>query len=528
MLVLHDISFAHPGRDDLFSGIHLSAERRSKVALIGDNGSGKSTLLRIIAGTLPPRSGMVMLQAPPYHAPQLIGTANGRTVAQALGISTKLDALQRILAGDMRDSDLITLGDDWQLEERCRTALDHWMLQHIGLTDPLERLSGGERTKVMLAGIAVHAPELLLLDEPSNHLDATGRALLYQLIEHFTGALIVVSHDRALLDRCTIVHLLERNGTKVYGGNFSFYEQQRAIEQQALNDTVHTQEKELRKARRTARESAERQQKLDARGKRKQEKAGVPKIMLNTLRDQAQQSTARLQGVHADRISNAAEALRNGREALGPEAWMRFGFGASAVHQGKMLAQAEGINILRDGRRLWPQGIDLHIRSGERIAVSGANGSGKTTLLQLITGTRGPSTGTIHRAFGRAVYVDQHYSLIDNTATVLQHAQRAAAPNTPEHVVKTRLDHFLFTPAHWDKPGHGLSGGERLRLTLCGLTLAEAAPDLLVLDEPTNNLDLRNMGMLVKAVAAYTGTLLVVSHDARFLHEVGVERHIQL
>jgi ATPase subunit of ABC transporter with duplicated ATPase domains len=380
----------------------------------------------------------------------------------------------------------------------------------------------------MLAGIAIHLPELLLLDEPSNHLDGAGRALLHELIECFSGTMVVVGHDRALLDRCTSVHLLRPNGIQVYGGNFSFYEAQRAIEQQALTEAMHAQEKTLRQARQVARESAQRQQKLDARGKRKQQKAGVPKIMLNTLRDQAQQSTAKLRSVHADRIAGTAEALHNSREALGQEAWMRFGFGTSTVNAGKVLVKADGVNILRTGRNLWAQDLDLHIRSGERIAVSGRNGSGKTTLLRLVTGAVEPSIGTLHRAIGRAVYVDQHYSLIHGAATVLQHAQRAAAPGTAEHVIKTRLDHFLFPPAQWHKPSHGLSGGERLRLTLCGLTLAEQAPDLLVLDEPTNNLDLRNMDMLVQAVAGFNGTLLVVSHDTRFLEEVGLERTIRL
>lgn len=528
MLVLHDISFAYPGRDTLFSGLHLSIERGTTSALIGDNGSGKSSLLRIMAGASTPTAGTLTRTASTWYVPQWAQVGADGTVAGSLGIAPQLDALRRILDGRMTGNDLALLDDDWTLEERCLAALATWGLASIGLDTPIAQLSGGERTKVMLAGIDLHLPELLLLDEPSNHLDRAGRQLLYQRIEAHQGATVVVSHDRALLERCSRVYLLERGGLQVYGGNFSFYAEQRAAEQQALAAEVQAQEKALRHARQVARDTVERQQKLDARGKRKQEKSGVPTIMLNTLRDQAQHSTAKLQGLHADKVADAARALREGREALGSDAWMRFGFGTSTLHRGKVLVEAMGINVAPSGRPLWSAPLDLRIHSGERIAVQGCNGSGKTTLLRLVMGTEEPSVGTIHRAIQRAVYVDQHYSLLNDDATVLQQAEEAAATGTAAHVIKTRLDHFLFPAARWDAPVAGLSGGERLRLTLCCLTLGETAPDLLVLDEPTNNLDLRNMTMLVQAVARYTGTLLVVSHDERFLADVGVERMIAL
>ncbi|WP_449404670.1 ATP-binding cassette domain-containing protein [Hymenobacter chitinivorans] len=209
---------------------------------------------------------------------------------------------------------------------------------------------------------------------------------------------------------------------------------------------------------------------------------------------------------------------------------MKFGFEHSARPPGKVVLTAEQVNVgFGGGPLLWPQPLSLQIRSGERLALRGSNGTGKTTLIRLLLGLQAPTRGTVRRAAGRAVYIDQDYSLLPAHGTVYelaQHFNREAA--RPEHEVKIRLARFLFGPDTWDQPAPSLSGGEKLRLALCGLTLGRPAPDLLVLDEPTNNLDLQNLAILTAALREYAGTVLVVSHDAAFLADIRVERTINL
>jgi ATPase subunit of ABC transporter with duplicated ATPase domains len=177
---------------------------------------------------------------------------------------------------------------------------------------------------------------------------------------------------------------------------------------------------------------------------------------------------------------------------------------------------------------LWASPIDCIIRSGDRIAIKGANGSGKTSFIKLLLGELVPSEGTVEKAALKYVYIDQDYSLIDATLTVYQQAQQFNSGALQEHEVKIRLHWFLFGKDAWDKPCHALSGGEKMRLILCCLTIGTQAPDIIVLDEPTNNLDIQNVEILTTAINGYEGTLLVVSHDEVFLSEIGIEHHIVL
>src|SRR5690554_4110472 len=196
MLALHHVSYTHPNKDLLFENVNLTINAHNKIALIGNNGSGKSTLLRIVAGELKPSSGHIDVVSKPYYIPQIFGQYNHLTIAQALKIELKLTAFQAILNGSVTEENYKFLADDWTIEARCNEALAHWQLEDLSLSQKLETLSGGQKTKVFLAGIMIHQPELILLDEPSNHLDGTGRQLLHSFIQSTKSTLIVVSHDR--------------------------------------------------------------------------------------------------------------------------------------------------------------------------------------------------------------------------------------------------------------------------------------------------------------------------------------------
>ncbi len=394
----------------------------------------------------------------------------------------------------------------------------------------METLSGGQKTKVFLAGILIHQPKFILLDEPSNHLDAAGRQLLYEFIQNSKSTFIIISHDRKLLNLLSTIFELHKSGIKVYGGNFDFYKEQKKIETEALNQDVHSKEKALKKAKEKERETIERQQKLDSRGKGKQEKSGVPKIMMNTLRNSAEQSTAKIKGVHSEKIDSIKDELQTLRAAVPEIDQMKFGFGDAKLHKGKNLFTGQHINFHYEENStcLWKENLNLQIVSGERIAIKGANGSGKTTLINIILGKVAPQKGMVFVAESKSVYIDQDYSLINNDLNIYDKAKALKACALQEHEIKTRLKRFLFSKDVWDKPCRALSGGERMRLILCCLSIGNQAPDIIVLDEPTNNLDIQNIEILTNAINDYQGTLLVISHEETFLEQINVERIIEL
>ena len=528
MLNLQAITYIHPNRDLLFTDLDLIVNKQDKIALIGNNGAGKSTLLKILAGELQSASGLVKTYSKPYYVPQLFGQFNNYSIAQALRIDDKLNALKEILEGKVTDENMTLLDDDWAIEERCHEAFAYWKLDELTLNQKMESLSGGQKTKVFLAGIRIHQPEIVLLDEPSNHLDTQGRNILYDYITSTSNTLLVVSHDRTLLNLLNTVYELGKHGITVYGGNYDFYAEQKTIESNALNQDLRSKEKALRKAKETAKESMERQQKLDARGKKKQEKAGLPTIVMNTLRNNAENSTSRMKGIHTEKVGNISQELSQLRKELPGIDKMKMDFDNSALHTGKILINARDINFGYDSRPLWKQPLTFQITSGERLVIRGANGSGKTTLIKMMLGELQPTSGTFDRAAVKTIYIDQDYSLIDNTLSVYQQAQQFNSGMLQEHEIKIRLNRFLFTKDYWDKPCKALSGGEKMRLMLCSLTISNQAPDIIVLDEPTNNLDIQNIEILTNAINEYKGTLLVISHDEYFLKQVNVERSIEI
>ena len=526
MIVLQNISYTHPSGDVLFDDINLVVNKYDKIALIGNNGSGKSTLLQLVAGRIKPSFGSVTTHQDLYYMPQIFGQYNQSTIAQVLLIDAKLSALQEIIDGHVSQENMDSLGDDWTIEERCRAAFAHWALGDLSLDQKLETLSGGQKAKVFLAGIHIHRPKVVLLDEPSNHLDSLSREMLYNYIMSTNDTLMVVSHDRFLLNLLDQVAELGKRGITLYGRNYNFYQQQKNLEDEALSQTLQSKEKALRKAREKERETAERQQKLDARGKRKQVKSGVPTIFLNTLRNNAEKSTSKMKDVHAEKVGSMAKELTSLRMELSATAQMRIGFDHSGLHTGKILISAKNINFAYGEKLLWQTGLSFQISSGDRVAIKGPNGSGKTSLIKMMLSELEPQSGAFERSDFKAIYIDQDYSLIDDKLSVYEQAQQFNSGTMQEHEIKIRLNRFLFDKTYWDIPCRVLSGGEKMRLMLCSLTIRNQAPDMIILDEPTNNLDIQNIEILTSAVNEYPGTLIVVSHDSWFLDRLDINNNL--
>ena len=529
IIQINNLSYIHSDHTPLFEGVSFSVAPHQKIALIGPNGSGKSTLLRLIASRNKPTSGEIVHSGNIYYVPQHFGQYNALTIAGALGIEPKINALHAILSGDLSETNYDILQDDWNIEERASAALETWGLAGFGLSQPLASLSGGEKTRVFLSGISIHEPELIALDEPSNHLDRNSRKQLYELIETNPAAMIVVSHDRTLLNLLDTTLELGPKGVTLYGGNYEFYKEQKEMHLQALQERMEDREKSLRTAQKTAREAAERKARQDARGDKKAKQAGIPRIMLKTIADGAAASGKKLREVHAEKITGISEELKNLREQIPEKREMKVKLENSTLHTGKILVTAESVNFSYEEKPLWTEPLSFQIRSSQRIVIEGDNGSGKTTLIKLIVGSLEPTTGNITRAENlQYLYIDQEYSLIDNNRTVFEQVQGFNDRKLPEHILKTELHRFLFPADTWDKPCSQLSGGEKMRLIFCCLLVSNSTPDLFILDEPTNNLDIQSLEIVTEALENYRGTLLIISHDHYFTHEIGIQETLAL
>lgn len=527
-LAVHQISYIHADNETLFSNVRFIINRGEKIALVGPNGSGKSTLLQIIAGNLKPTEGEIISSTTPWYVPQHFGQYDEMTVAEALFIDKKLQALHKILEGDASETNFTILDDDWSIEERSLAALFSWGLDYVELSRKMDTLSGGEKTKVFLSGLQIHSPEIILLDEPTNHLDSSSRQKLYSIITSTSATMLIVSHDITLLNLVPITFELGETGTTMYGGNYDFYKEQKALQLEALQANLEEKEKELRLARKIARETMERKQKHEVRGKKLNEKKGIGKMAMNTYQDKAEKSAVKLKGVHEEKASQLQDSINQLRDILPDGRSMKIDFDNSGLHIGKILVKAEDINFGYSDTPLWSSSYNFIIRSGDRYVIRGDNGSGKTTLLKLITDKLQPVSGNIERADFSYTYIDQEYSLIRNDLTVYEQAQQYNSRHFEEHEIKMLLSRYLFPYGTWEKKCEKLSGGEKMRLMICCLMIGNQTPDMIILDEPTNNLDVQSIEILTSVIKEYRGTLLTISHDAYFVKEIGIDKEIAL
>lgn len=527
-IIIKDLSYTHTDKEVLFSNLNLIINSGEKTALTGNNGCGKSTLMRILAGEASPGTGSVHCSGHLYYVPQHFGQYDDRTVAQVLGIDRKLTALHAILNGDTAEEHFARLDNDWNIEERTQAVLHAWHLNGISLLRPLEGLSGGEKTRLFLAGMELKEPDTLLLDEPTNHLDTAGRKRLYDFVHRTSATVLVISHDRTLLNLLPAICELSRNGLACYGGNYDFYKEQKEVHRNALQQQLEEKEKALRLARKTAREMEERKARQNTRGEKASIKKGIPRILLGGLKNHAENSSSKLSNVHAEKTDKIQQEITNLKGSLPQTNKLKTDFNASALHIGKILVTAQNINFHYpdSNTNLWTVPLSFQLRSGNRFCIKGDNGSGKTTLLKLITGELTPTGGTIERADFTYIYLDQEYSLIQNEYTVSEQAEAFNLRHLPEHETKTILNRYLFPQDVWNKPCSKLSGGEKMRLAFCCLMIADNTPDLFILDEPTNNLDIESIEIITATIRNYQGTVLAVSHDRDFLKETGIEQEI--
>ena len=518
-VVVDGLRFAWPDGTPVLDGVSVTFAA-ARTGLIGPNGSGKSTLLRLVAGELAPDAGTVRVAGELRYLRQDAAVAPGATVADLLGIATVRRALAAIEAGSLDPGDFDAVGDDWAVEERALAELALVGLDAgpALLDRPVTALSGGEAMQVALTGIRLARPAVTLLDEPTNNLDATARARLYAAVDAWPGALVVVTHDRELLEHVDAIADLGRPGAPVYGGTLSAYAAHRAVLQEAAERDLRDARAALRVARREAIEEETKLARRAAGGRKAAASNRYPPIVAGAKKRAAEVTAGRVRGVHADRVDRATAARAEADLAARSDEVIRIDLPATAVPAGKSVLALESA------------GRVLSLWGGERIRLAGDNGVGKSTLVDVLLGRDVP-----HRAavFGHALsvvtpvavpvgHLAQRTLELDGFADALE-AVRSAAPGRTPHDARAILARLLLRRDAPTRPITALSGGERFRVALARLLFADPAPQLLVLDEPTNNLDMTSVDQLVQALEGYRGALVVVTHDQHLARDLRVD-----
>ena len=491
LLTLLDAQLAF-GHVPLLDHADFALEAGERVGLIGRNGAGKSSLLRILGGLESADDGQLQAQqslrvAFVAQEPEL---ADDATVFDAVAQSlAPLRALMDTYAAGQGDLDAlqerIEAQDGWTWRRRVDETLQRLRLPAEGT---IGTLSGGTRKRVALAQALVMRPDVLLLDEPTNHLDLDAIRWLEDLLLDFKGAVVAISHDRAFLDRvATRIVELDRGKLLSYPGNFSRYQQLKQ-EQLAQEATINA-----------------RADKLLA-----QEEVWVRKGV-EARRTRAQGRINRLQALRAARLAR--------RDAVGR---VRLDVDAGvAGYQGKLVAELDNVSLAFGDKRVVEQ-LSTTVLRGDKIGLIGPNGAGKTTLLKLILGDIEPDSGRIQRGTNLQVaYFDQMRAALDPDATLedfISPGSEWIEIGAKRQHVKSYLGDFLFSPARAASPVRSLSGGERNRLLLARLFARPA--NVLVLDEPTNDLDIDTLELLEELLQGYEGTVFLVSHDRTFLDNV--------
>ncbi|MEU3932567.1 ABC-F family ATP-binding cassette domain-containing protein [Streptomyces sp. NPDC029044] len=520
-ITVTSLSFTWPDGSPVFEDLDV-AFGPGRTGLVGVNGSGKSTLLRLIAGELAPADGTIRVAGEIGYLPQNVTLDTALRVDEALGIAGQRAALHAIEAGDVSETHFETVGDDWDVEERALATLGELGLGHVELDRTIGEVSGGESVLLRLAALLLRRPDVLLLDEPTNNLDLYARRRLYAAVQSWPGVMVVVSHDRELLDLVDQIADLRSGGITWYGGNYSVYEEALESEQEAAERMVRVAEADFRKQKR---ELTDAQVKLARRkryGQKMWDQKREPKIVMGARKRAAQESAGKHRIMHEEKLAEAKERLDDAVEAVRDDDEIRVDLPYTAVPPGRTVLTLQDLG-LRYGARV-KGGLEL--RGPERVALVGRNGAGKTTLLRTIAGDLAPEAGEV-RAHVPLRFLPQRLDVLDGERTVAENVARFA-PGATNNRVRARLARFLFRGARADQKAATLSGGERFRAALAALMLAEPAPQLLMLDEPTNNLDMASVRQLTTALESYEGALVVASHDLPFLESIGITRWLLL
>ncbi len=505
-----------------------------KYGIVGRNGVGKSTLLKLIAGEILPSSGSIQVTGKIAYFSQEALDSPMASVADILSISQKLQALDRITQGSLDEQDFALVGEEWLLAEKVQHQLRTFNLNGITLDRVLSSLSGGERTRLMLIKALLAEADMLILDEPTNNLDNHSRQALYQAIVEWKSGLIIVSHDRELLN--LMEHIVEMSslGIHSYGGNYADYIEQKQLEREAAEQTLQAvaqiqgQGKHLTQKRREHHEQARAKGRLARKTEISKTGRLKSRIEFGSAKGRSEKTQRKINLQTERKLSQISDRVEAARARIEQNQEITIDLPHTQVPKGKMMVEIKNICFYYPSQeKKLIENFSFTIQGPERIALCGHNGSGKTTLIKLILNQLSPSVGSILLGTDRISYLDQTVKIIDPRLSVLENFLQLN-PSIRELDARYHLANFLFRNDFALKLGSHLSSGERLRAALACLLMSPTPPQLLILDEPTNHLDLMTIATIESALRKYQGALIVITHDMTFLNNINIQKIMTL
>ncbi len=526
MLQVINLAFSYPEKVSLFDGLHLNLQNRL-YGLVGPNASGKSTLMALLAGELSPTSGFVArrVEALQYLAQMQVETFHKERLPDL-----RILEAGRLIGADAGQIEEWSIMDGaWDLYAALERQIEIWKLGHLNLQSDLSRCSPGMLQRLRLAMALAHQQDFLLLDEPSNHLDREGRRLLGEQLSQHRGGCLLASHDRELLKLAQVIIDLQTESPKIYSGSYDFYKKTRDQEEAANQCALEHAQHELKKVQKMAHLAKERQNKKSREGQRKRDSLGVSRSALGSMKRQAEQTSGKLQRIHEEIIAEKQRELKVKSEKVIEHQSLHFDMCGQKRLGQQPVVTLDGLQHQwsAEHKGLWKKPLYEQFAAGERWAIRGGNGTGKSTLLSLIKGDFEPSTGKIRRRFRKALLLNQRLDHLPQDRNLMNlWMDPGYIPD--EGLRRTIAARLGLKGPELSAPLGQLSGGQRLRAALVLMATELSLADLILLDEPCNHLDLWAMETLIHTLQALPCSLIVVSHDDSFLHDLGIDKNLDL
>ena len=518
-----NLCYQHGNGDVVFNDLSFSLTAKV-TALVGRNGCGKSILASILAKQKEPSSGTVVCNSTLgfYRQMNDINQADNQTIAEAIGLEPVFNALDAINQGQVTEQNLTLLEGNWDLAERFSEELLRLGIKNKTPNSLSKYLSGGQLSQLKLwALFTCIKPDILILDEPSNHLDTKGKSWLIKQIHNFKGQLLLISHDIELLEQAHEVWELTTLGLTQYGTCFSEYQTQKQQQVAALENKLNHVVKQQTKLKAAEQLQKQKTQKRAGQGAALRKSGSQPKVLMDAKKDKA---SANLSSQSKNSAKREGGLTRNKHELSSQLEHVKaqhFYLAQSDEAKHQKILSLEGV-VLADGTK---RPLNFQVFSDDKIHLAGANGTGKSTLLKTLTYDIPVKAGQLH-CNQALYYLDQHFTLINNDLTLLENVM-TYCKNLDESTARTLLASIGFRKDAVFKYAALLSGGEKMKLAMCIVSNIESTAFLL-LDEPDNHLDLESKQLLAHSLRGFKGGFILVSHDKYFVESIGCNKQIVL